>query len=341
MRHATGSEPGQAFAGLPARDKVLLAEMGPRWAADINANRQAVVDIYTPVLAAASRAAIRITSDLSYGPHARNRLDIYQPAAAIDARASVSASLPVVVFVHGGAFLRGNMNSNAEIYGNVPRYFARHGFVAINLEYRLAPEAAYPGGAQDVADAVAWIRQHIAAYGGNPAHIVLVGHSAGGAHAAAYVLDPVLNPVPHESGAGKAEAAASSGISGLILISARLRADVLPGNPNAAGVRAYWGEDSSLYEQMSPVTHAARMNTPAMVVIAEFENPYLDAYGAEFFHRIVDAANAPGAVKFSHRFLQIPRHNHTSIVAHLDTADQSLGPALIDFVTSTRPLAPS
>ncbi|HTD05051.1 alpha/beta hydrolase [Undibacterium sp.] len=323
---------GLAFAGLPARDQSILAEMGPRWSQDINANRQKVVDIYTPVLAAASRTGIRVAADIAYGEHARHRLDIYQPASAIDAGAGSAANLPVVVFVHGGAFLRGNMNSNAEIYGNVPRYFARHGFVAVNLEYRLAPEAAYPGGAQDVAAAVAWIRQHIAAYGGNPQHIVLAGHSAGGAHAASYALDPAVRG---EAGAG------SANIAGLILISARLRADVLPGNPNAAGVRAYWGDDSSRYELVSPVTYAARIGMPAMVVVAEFENPYLDAYGAEFFYRIVEASNAPGAIRHRHRFMQVLKHNHTSIVAHLDTEDQSLGPALIDFIASTGPLAPS
>ncbi|MFZ6648078.1 alpha/beta hydrolase [Undibacterium sp. TJN25] len=319
----------QAFAGLPVKDQAILTEMGPHWSQDIAGNRQKVLDIYTPVLAATDRTGLRVTADVSYGAHARHRLDIYQPAAAIDPRASRLAQLPVIVFVHGGAFLRGDMNSNAEIYGNVPRYFARHGFVAVNLEYRLAPEAAYPGGAEDVAAAVEWIRRHIAAYGGNPQHIVLLGHSAGGAHAAAYALDPKM-----------VDARGQARISGLILVSARLRADVLPDNPNAGGVRAYWGDDTARYEQRSPVTHAQRIDTPTMVVIAEFENPYLDAYGAEFFHKITEASNAPGARKFSHRFLQVLKHNHTSIVAHLDTEDHTLGPALIDFIASTRPLTP-
>ncbi|MES2072870.1 MAG: alpha/beta fold hydrolase [Pseudomonadota bacterium] len=319
MAGRTQPQPGTAFAGLPAGDRSMLAAMGPRWSLDINANRQQVVDIYTPLLAAADKGDIRVASGISYGGHERHKLDIYQPASA--------AGLPVVVFVHGGAFLRGNMNSNAEIYGNVPRYFASHGLLAVNLEYRLAPEAAYPGGAQDIAAALAWIRQHIAAYGGNPQHVILAGHSAGGAHAATYALDPVMRT------GSAAKEAGSAAISGLILISARLRADVLPGNPNAAGVRAYWGDDSARYEQVSPTTYAADLAVPAMVVVAEFENPYLDTYGAEFFYRITQAA------RHRHRFLQVLQHNHTSIVAHLGTEDLSLGPALIDFIASTRPNA--
>jgi len=160
-----------------------------------------------------------------------------------------------VLFVHGGAFLRGNMNSNEQIYGNVLYYFARQGMLGINIEYRLAPEAAYPAGSQDVAAAVAWVRQHAAEYGGDPQRIILIGHSAGGAHAASYVADPQVRPV------------AGHGIAALVLISARLRADVHADNPNAGGVKAYWGEDVSRYEQVSPVTYAAQIDVPLMIAV--------------------------------------------------------------------------
>jgi acetyl esterase len=310
-----------AFTGLSAQAKSALEEMGPRWGLDINANRQKVLDIYTPVLTTNDKSSVKVFPAISYGEHSRHQLDIYQPITSSSTAAKPKSTLPVIVFVHGGAFLRGNMNSNAEIYGNVPRYFARHGFLGINLEYRLAPEAAYPSGAQDIAAAISWIKLHIADFGGNPQHIILVGHSAGGAHAASYAVDPLMSETSESS---------CSDISGLVLISARLRADVLPGNPNAAGVKAYWGDDSANYDRVSPVTHADKLNVASMVVVAEFENPYLDTYGAEFFFRITQAA------KHRHRFLQVLKHNHTSIVAHLDTEDQSLGPALIDFIASTQ-----
>ncbi|WP_228893082.1 alpha/beta hydrolase [Pseudoduganella aquatica] len=304
------------FEGLPEQDAAALRAMGPVWADDINRHREQVVAVYTPLLAATDRRGVTVDAGLAYGSHARQRLDIHRSAA------TPARGAPVAVFVHGGAFMRGNMNSNAEIYGNVARYIARHGYVAVNLEYRLAPEAPFPGGADDVAQALAWLRTHVGAYAGNPEHIVLIGHSAGGAHAASYVL-----------GIGEAGARAGTrhGLSGLVLVSARLRADARPDNPNAAGVRAYWGDDESLYEQRSPVTHAAHLDLPTLVAIAEYENPHLDAYGAEFFHRALQAG-ARGL-----RFLQVPGHNHTSIVAHLDTADQSFGPALIGFLDSTRP----
>jgi acetyl esterase/lipase len=304
------------FAGLSDAERETLLAMGPRWADDINRHREQVVAIYTPHHAAASKDGVRVDAGLAYGEHPRQCMDIYRQD---DAHGAPPA--PVVVFVHGGAFMRGNMNSNAEIYGNVTRYIAQQGYVAVNLEYRLAPQAAYPAGSEDIALALAWLRQNAGRFGGNPQHIVLAGHSAGGAHAAAYVLDPALDAARRSGG----------GLSGLALISARLRADVLPGNPNAAGVLAYWGDDAARYEQLSPCTHAARLDVPALVAIAEFENPYLDIYGEEFYRR-ARAASAPCTL------LRVPGHNHTSIVAHLGTEDRSFGPALIDFLDSTRPI---
>jgi acetyl esterase/lipase len=244
--------------------------------------------------------------ETAYGPDIRHRLDIYRREGLKGA--------PVVVFVHGGAFIRGDKNSNAEIYGNVPRYFARHGCVALNVEYRLAPQAIYPSGAQDIDRAVEWARKHVHEFGGDAQRIVLIGHSAGAAHAGAFVCDPVVRPL------------AGHGLAGLALISGRLRADVRTDNPNANAVRAYYGDDESLYEQRSVVTNADKLDIPVFLAVAEFENPYLDVYTAEFAARVGEKrARMP-------RFLQMAGHNHTSIVAHFDSGEDALGEELLRFV---------
>ena len=297
------------FPGLPAAASARLLALGPVWAQDINAHRQAVLECYTPVLQANSKDGITITRDIAYGPDPRQRLDLYVPSGDLSRSAR-----PVVMFVHGGAFLRGNMNANAEIYGNVLVYFARHGYIGINVEYRLAPQAPYPAGSQDVAAAVAWARSQVSTFGADTQQIVLIGHSAGGAHAASYVADPAVRP------------SAGHGVAKLILISARLRADLHADNPNAAGVRAYWGDDTDTYERLSPVSYAANLDVPLMIAVAEYENPYLDVYAAELFWRVSQAQRrAP-------RFVQIRHHNHTSIVAHLDTPDDQFGQQMRDFI---------
>ena len=150
-------------------------------------------------------------------------------------------------------------------------------------------------------------------HGGDPGRIFLIGHSAGATHVAAYAWDPNV-PVR-----------ADPAVKGLVLISGRLRADARPDNPNAAGVRAYFGDDESRYEARSPVTYAAASRLPVFLAIAEYENPLLDVYGAETLHRIAVArGHAP-------RFLRLPRHNHISIVAHINTEEDTLGREMRDF----------
>ncbi len=119
--------------------------------------------------------------------------------------------------------------------------------------------------------------------------------------------------------------------TGAVLISARVVADVLPDNPNAAGVRAYFGDDAALYAQRSPLTHAEHIDVPLMVVVAEHENPYLDAYGSAFFERVAQARQRTGRPARAPRFLQMLRHNHTSVVAHFDSGETLLGDAMLDF----------
>ena len=305
---APAARPG-AFSALPEEARRRMLEIGPVWADDIAEHREMVFAAYTPVLAKMPRDDIEVSRELAYGPHERQRLDIYRQADL--------AHAPVVLFVHGGAFVRGMKDTNAEIYGNFTRYFARHGCIGVNMEYRLAPEAPYPGGAEDVAGAIEWLKENVWEYGGDAERIILIGHSAGASHAAAYVCDPAVRP------------AAGPGVAGLVLISGRLRADARPDNPNAHGVRAYYGSDESLYEARSVVTYAENIDVPLFVAVAEYENPYLDAYAAEFLHRVGMAK------KRVPRFVQLRGHNHISIVAHFDSGEEDLGRELLGFIESS------
>jgi acetyl esterase/lipase len=290
----------------------LLAGIGPRWHLDIRAHSQQVKEAYEPILARAPRGDLTVFRDLAYGPHARQVLDVFAPAAA-------DAGAPVVAYVHGGAFLRGDKRTTEQIYDNVLFWFARQGFVGVNVEYRHAPEATYPAGAEDVAAAMAWVQRRIAEFGGDPGRVLLVGHSAGGTHAAGYAFDPVVATAPPQ-------------IAALVLVSARLRADRLAVNPNAGGVAAYFGADATGDETRSPVSHATRHpDLPVMIAVAEFENPLLDVYGLEFAHR------RAAALGRSPRFVQARGHNHMSIVAHFNGGDETLGREILDFFVGARP----
>jgi acetyl esterase/lipase len=289
---------------LPLPMQQLMARIGPIWGSDIRGHNQLVMGAYAPLLAAANNDGISVTRDVPYGPHARQVLDVFQPADAKNAG--------VVVFMHGGAFVRGDKQASPEIYDNLLYWFAKQGYVGINIEYRLAPESGYPGGADDVALAMAWLNVNAAAHGGDPAKLFLIGHSAGGTHVASYVFDPSLGYL------GKYTA-------GAVLISARLRADVSPENPNAEGVRAYFGNDETQYEQRSPVSHAAHSKLPVFIVTTEFENPLLDVYGLEM------ACQISLARRQAPRYRQMRSHNHMSVVAHFNSGEEDLGREILDF----------
>ncbi|MBL8386033.1 MAG: alpha/beta hydrolase [Burkholderiales bacterium] len=302
-----------AHAALPAAARRLMAEIGPVWGSDIQRHRDLVVAAYSPVLAAAPKAGVTVARDLAYGSHPRQVLDVFTPSGARGA--------PVAIFVHGGAFVRGDKRINDEIYDNVLLWLARQGVVGVNLEFRLAPEAAYPGGAEDLARGVAWVRDNIRDLGGDPSRIFVIGHSAGGTHVATYAYDPAAGYLGRD-------------IAGIVLVSGRLRADVLPENPNAAGVVSYFGADPALLDVRSPVSHVVAgspsIDLPVMIAIAEYENPLLDIYGLELAHRIAVARRrAP-------RVVRMAGHNHVSIVAHFNSGEDVLGRQMLAFFEQGR-----
>jgi len=101
---------------------------------------------------------------LDYGPA---KLDIYAPAGA--------NKLPVVFFVHGGAWRFGKRSQ----VGSKPDFLLANGFVFASIDYRMLPEADVATQAGDVEKAYAYVRSNIARHGGDPDRIVGMGHSAG------------------------------------------------------------------------------------------------------------------------------------------------------------------
>ncbi|AQU66098.1 carboxylesterase/lipase family protein [Streptomyces niveus] len=92
------------------------------------------------------------------------------------------AALPVMVFVHGGGFVAGSTRS--ALYDGTG--FARDGVVLVTLNYRLGiggfldiPGAPANRGLLDVVAALRWVRENIAAFGGDPDNVTLFGQSAG------------------------------------------------------------------------------------------------------------------------------------------------------------------
>lgn len=121
----------------------------------------------------------RVAEAQPYGADARQRLDIYAP------RNAGPGERPVVIFFYGGSWNSGTRSG----YAFVGRALAAQGFVTVIPDYRLVPAIRYPGFVEDGAAAVRWTREHIAGFGGDPARLVLMGHSAGAYIAAMLAVD--------------------------------------------------------------------------------------------------------------------------------------------------------
>lgn len=293
---------------IPPALRALMAELGPRWKQDRRNNIKRMNDEFSRVLESAPRDGVTVMRDIRYGSHPRQEFDIYSPDDGGKAR-------PALLFVHGGAFFDGHRNRTEAIYSNVLYYFARHGIVGVNIGYRLADDTPYPGATEDVAAVVRWVREHADELGIDRDRLFLMGHSAGSAHAGSYTYDKRFHPVD------------GHGLRGFISVSGRLRADASPENPNADRVKLYYQtDDAATLDDLSPLTHVDADSVATFVAWGEYENPLLDLYGAELVYRLGQAKRRTPPMMW------LKGHNHTSTIAHFNTAEDRLGRAILAFI---------
>ncbi|MBO0880779.1 MAG: alpha/beta hydrolase [Mycobacterium sp.] len=129
-------------------------------------------------------------SDISYGAYgSRNHLDVWRrPDLDRGGRA------PVLLQVPGGAWMVGSKRQQAY---PLMSHLAERGWVCVAINYRLSPRSTWPDQIVDVKRALAWTKEHIAEYGGDPDWIAITGGSAGGhlsALAALTANEPQFQP---------------------------------------------------------------------------------------------------------------------------------------------------
>jgi acetyl esterase/lipase len=119
-----------------------------------------------------------IAHDARYAGGERGGIDVYAPLRS-------NGAAPVAIFFYGGSWDTGHRKD----YRWVARTLAAQGFLTLVPDYRIFPDL-YPSFLEDGAAAVRWAAEHAERLGGDPARIVLIGHSAGAYNAAMLALDP-------------------------------------------------------------------------------------------------------------------------------------------------------
>ena len=135
------------------------------------------------------KAGVEVKRNVPFAPYGkRGMLDVYTSTNTPESGA------PVLLHVHGGAWIIGKKEEQGLA---LMEHLAAKGWVCVSVNYRLAPRDRWPAQIVDVKQAIAWIRDNIADYGGDPDYVAITGGSAGGhltSLAALTPNDPAFQP---------------------------------------------------------------------------------------------------------------------------------------------------
>lgn len=123
-------------------------------------------------------------TELAYGADPSQKLRVYRP--------TLEEGLPVLVYVHGGGFVGGDLDVADEPARDLA---LRTGAVVVSATYRRAPEHKFPAAHDDADAALRWTVANVAEHGGDPGNIALAGDSAGGTLAASAALNAVRDGI--------------------------------------------------------------------------------------------------------------------------------------------------
>lgn len=266
---------------------------------------KATVAAYADLVEPPAPEHVSIARDEAYGADPRHRLDIFAPSTP------PAAPLPVVVFVHGGGFVRGDKGGPEDpFYSNVGTWAVKRGLIGVTMTYRLAPAAPWPAGAADVALAVQWLTQHVARFGGDPSRIVLMGQSAGTVHVADYL-------------AGHHGAAPAREVAGAILLSGHYDLTSFEHTPFED---AYFGTDPARFASQSALAGLLATQVPCLFSTSELDPPLFQQQAAQLVQAHLSTQGSWP------RLLYLAGHNHISGVLQLDTPVDTLGRELSNFI---------
>jgi len=290
--------PGQSFQ---ERHQALV-ELGTELTPEMVGG---TIALCAPAIDESIYVGVTTAKNLAYGSHERQVLDVYSGAAAAGSR-------PVLVYVHGGGFVQGAKDSPTTPYfKNLGAWAVQQGWVAVTINYRLAPAFTYPAGAQDIAAAVTWIVEHIGEYGGDPTRIFLSGQSAGAMHVADYVVGHG-GYGPH----GRA-------LAGAILASCLY--DV--GRATAKDLHtAYWGEDRSKWPEYATLAGLIETDLPLLCTVSELDQAEFIDHAAQF---VAEWHTRRGGFAPMHRLYG---HNHLTPVYAIGSEWDELGRLIARFI---------
>jgi acetyl esterase/lipase len=194
-------------------------------------------------------------------------MDLYLPTGS---------GFSTVLFLHGGSLTGGDKDN--EDYRGICRPFSESGIACATMNYRLFPAVKWPAPEQDAAAAFAWLKSHIAEYGGSPARVFVFGHSSGCLLASILGTDETYL---HALGLKPQD------VAGVVAMGCRLNGKVDAGETTPEQIRSHFETDPydagfgsiEALNQAVPAMHVSSHMPPFLILIAEaeqFQPPILD-----------------------------------------------------------------
>ena len=215
----------------------------PSWRALARAAILLLLAALTVLASAAVPPGVTVMQDVAYGLAKLQAMDVYlppQPKAA-----------PIILMVHGGAWAFGD-KANAQVYENKVARWVPRGFIFASINYPMVPDSDPVQQADDVARAIAAVQRAAPSWGGDPARLILMGHSAG-AH-----LVTLLNADPSRA----AKLGAGPWLGTVSLDSGALDVPDIMQHPHMRFYDTAFGSDPTLWQAASPIHHLTRDGPP-------------------------------------------------------------------------------
>ncbi len=296
-------------------------------------------ELYAPLQPKPPYAGVKFTRDVSFGPDAKNVLDVAEPETG-------GGSRPVLVYLSGGAGNKqqGGPNGDA-FYDNIMVWAVKNGMVGVNMQRRSGE--AWDDPAKDASLVVQWVNKNIAQHKGNPNRVFAWSQSAGNIPLGTYVA--------HSEFWGTE----GLGLKGVIFMSPPAF-DILPvtpppvqgaafapcgspkGGPPASpagrgggpGGRGFGGARGT---PPDPATQLARSNLPGltgskiplMISVAELDPPNIIGFAGTLRDELKKANRDVTYVEYKD-------HSHISEVMSPDTADESVTGPILKWMKSVK-----
>lgn len=261
--------------------------------------------LYGPLAAKPPYREAAVTRDVAYGPDERNKLDIFQPAAAPRGR------LPVVIHLSGGDNRRRIEAPGGDpFYDNIMLWAVKHGMIGVNTDRRLGQRNPWGTGAQDVSLMVKWVHENIAKYGGDPDRVFFVAHAFGGTDVATYLAHKEF------------WTASSPNVAGVAFIGAPFNIPPAYTPPPGRNANPMFDPAHSDFEGL------LASNVPMYISLGEYD-PDNTLAGDEALRKALCARKCPGFAVFKD-------HQHISTMFSFNTADDSVAGPVLAWIRSVQ-----